>query len=274
MLKNLLTARKKQSHKGNYGHVLVIGGDKGMPGAPVLVTKSVALMGAGLTTVLTRPKHVITVTCHHPEALCFGFHAINTRLLNTRLKQASVIVLGPGLGLSFWSKILFRQTLKHVCKHQLPTVIDADALNLIAKGCGTVQHLKHAVYTPHPGEAARLLTCTIKDIQANREGAVQKLHKKLGGTIVLKGENSLVYHPDEPLYVCKYGNPGMATGGMGDLLSGLIGGLMTQGLTPFQAAKAAVELHAKAGDAALKHKGGPSVLATDLLAEIKPLFNR
>lgn len=277
MTQNKLTKeRPKTAHKGNFGHVLILGGNYGMPGAPTLVAKGASLMGAGLVTVATRRLHVPVVASTHPEALCYAIECTNYQKLRMLLTRASVIIIGPGLGQSFWSRFLLHQTILHIKHHKKPCLFDADALNLLSKKpqkTSLLQYLPNCIYTPHPGEAAHLLQTTTKDIQSDREQSIFKLQKLLGGVVVLKGSNTLTYAKNHEIACCKHGNPAMATGGMGDLLSGIIGGLITQGLTPMEAAVLGVNLHAKAGDNALKKLGGPSLIASNLLPELKPLLN-
>ena len=265
-----LKPRPKAAHKGMFGHVLVLGGDYGMPGAVKLAAMGARKMGAGLVTVVTQPLHITAVVNTQPELLCYGLEKQHIDLLNTLLNKASMIILGPGLGQSTWSQWLFKTTIAHLYAHQTPCLIDADGLNWVAQTNWTP--LANCIFTPHPGEAARLLKTTVETIEACREKSIKQLQKIYGGTVVLKGAHSLVYMPQKPLYICHQGNPAMATGGMGDLLSGIIAGLVTQGLVLDEAARQGVLLHAAAGDAALKKQGGPSVLASDLIPELKRLF--
>jgi ADP-dependent NAD(P)H-hydrate dehydratase / NAD(P)H-hydrate epimerase len=271
-MKHWIAPRSKVANKGEFGHVLIIGGDYGMPGAVSIAGMGAAFMGAGLITVITRPEHITAVLSNRPELLCYGLKSSQTQLLKHLLAKASMIILGPGLGESNWSRWLFKTTLQYIRTHQTPCLIDADGLNWISKTNWVSQ--PSCIFTPHPGEAARLLACSVETIQSNRTDAIKKLQKKLGGVIVLKGAESLVYTAEEAVHICHAGNPGMASGGMGDLLSGIIAGLITQGLTPWQAAQMGVLLHAQAGDAALEKLGGPGLLASDLLPELKPLLRR
>jgi ADP-dependent NAD(P)H-hydrate dehydratase / NAD(P)H-hydrate epimerase len=265
-----LTPRPKIAHKGLFGHVLVIGGDYGMPGAVKLAATGALKLGAGLVTVITRPEHVTAVVSTQPELLCYGFAISQSELLSQLLAKASIIILGPGLGQSSWSESLFNTSIQHIKTHQTPCLIDADGLNLLAQT--NWEPRPNCIFTPHPGEAARLLQSNTQNIQSNREASVQQLQEKLGGIVVLKGNESLVYTSNYPVYTCSGGNPAMASGGMGDLLSGIIAGLVTQGLSLFEATQQGVLLHAAAGDAALKKQGGPSVLASDLIPELKRLM--
>ncbi|MDX2347044.1 MAG: NAD(P)H-hydrate dehydratase [Legionella sp.] len=262
-----LKPRPKTAHKGLFGHVLVIGGDYGMPGAVKLAATGALKMGAGLVTVITRPEHIAAVVSTQPELLCYGLDISQLKLLMQLLSKATMIILGPGLGQSDWSKYLFDTTVTYIKTHQTPCLIDADGLNLLTQK--NWEPKPNCIFTPHPGEAARLLQSSTQKIQSNREAAIKKLQQKLGGIVILKGAESLVYTKNKPIYMCNAGNPAMASGGMGDLLSGIIAGLVTQGLNLYEASKQGVLRHATAGDAALKKHGGPSVLASDLIPELR-----
>ncbi len=251
--------------------MVVIGGDVGMPGAVKIAATAALKMGAGLVTVITRPIHVTAIVSTQPELLCYGLEATETHTLKSILEKATIIVLGPGLGQTAWSEALFQSTLNAVNQAKIPCLIDADGLNWLAKK--TIKLHAHCIFTPHPAEAARLLKTTTKAIQSNREESAMRLQEKLGGVVVLKGAGSLVIDAKNH-YQCNKGNPSMATGGMGDLLSGIIAGLATQGFNLFEASQFGVLLHATAGDIALKKNGGPSVLASELLPELKPLLRK
>ncbi|MFT7491473.1 MAG: hydroxyethylthiazole kinase-like uncharacterized protein yjeF [Pseudohongiellaceae bacterium] len=273
---NTLPTRAADSHKGSFGHVLVVGGDQGFGGAPLMAAQMAARTGAGLVSVATAVINSSAMIARQPELMAVGV-ASGQALLPLLIKP-TVLVVGPGLGQSSWSE----QLLYHVLGEISPLkqcVIDADALNLLASGnlslpvdlmTGTDATW---VLTPHPGEAARLLDTSIDVIQADRLGAVAALQNKYGGTVVLKGAGSLVLTNAGQLFVCNAGNAGMATGGMGDVLSGLIGGLLAQGLTPADAACLGVALHAMAGDLAVAESGIRGLLATDLIPYVRLLLN-
>ena len=268
-MKGWLKPRASNANKGSFGHVLVIGGDYGMPGAVRLAAEAALRVGAGLVTVITRPEHVAAVVSGRPELLCYGLNSPEEDAFKTCLSRATMIVLGPGLGQSSWSENLFDA----VClQAKIPLLIDADGLNWLAKKQASWKSRDHCVFTPHPGEAARLLNTSITDIQANRIQAIQKLQAHFGGVFVLKGADSLVYTGGEAPRICHEGNPGMASAGMGDVLSGVISGLMAQGLTPWNATQMGVLLHAEAGDVTLKKQGGPGLLASDLIPAIQSLM--
>jgi NAD(P)H-hydrate epimerase len=200
-----------------------------------------------------------------PELMCRGVDTAAD--LQPLLERATVVAVGPGLGRSDWARAL----LERVLESALPLVVDADALNLLA---GTGRKRDNWVLTPHPGEAGRLLGVDTAEIQRDRFAAVHRLGQAYGGTAVLKGAGTLVQGDSgKPPAVCSDGNPGMASGGMGDLLSGLIAGCIAQGLEPEEAACMAVSLHGAAGDAAAGAGGERGMLATDLLPWFRTLLN-
>lgn len=254
-LSRLLPARLADTHKGDLGHVLVIGGDHGMAGAPILTGRAALRCGSGLVSVATRAAHVSIAVSGQAELMA---HPIDEPTdLDGLLERADCLALGPGLGQSDWSRSLFEHAMTAKC----PIVLDADGLNLLAEK--SVPH-KRLILTPHPGEAARLLNCAVSDIQNDRFAAVRDLSEKFGATTVLKGWGTLVTGAgDQPVRVCPYGNPAMATAGMGDALTGIIASLVGQGLSDFDAASTGVLLHALAGDHAAR--GRRQILASDLI---------
>jgi NAD(P)H-hydrate epimerase len=259
-----LAVRERTGHKGLYGHLLVIGGDQGMSGAVRLAAEAGARVGAGLISIATRTSHSIVLNQTRPELMC---HAVeDAQSLTILLSAASTVTLGPGLGQNKWGETLFQKAIES----QLPMVIDADALNLLSK---TPQRRDHWVLTPHPGEAARLLNCTTAEIQANRFSAIQELQSKYGGITVLKGAGTLISNGDLPLGLSSKGNPGMGSGGMGDVLAGVIGGLIAQGLPLMEAACLGVTLHGMAGDKAAEQDGERGMLAMDLMPHLRHLSN-
>lgn len=261
-VKEGLPQRKKDTHKGDFGHVLVIGGDYGMAGAVRLAAEAAARVGAGLVSVGSRPEHRDIVTAVRPELMC---HAIsNQSELSSLINKASVMVLGPGLGQSDWSRMLC-QTAVNV---GLPMVVDADGLNWLSQHPSNKDNW---ILTPHPGEAARLLAAPNQEVQTNRIKAVEQIQKKYGGVCVLKGCNTLV--KGHQLGICHAGNPGMASGGMGDVLSGIIAGLVAQSVSLEAAARVGVWLHATAADLAAKKWGERGLLALDLLPYVRELIN-
>lgn len=260
----LLAPRTKNSHKGLFGHSLVIGGEHGMSGAIRLAAEAAARTGSGLTSVATRFEHAALITQARPELMCHGIET--THDLAPLLSKANAVAIGPGLNQNDWSDALFQHTIKTA----QPLVIDADALNLLTK---TKAHSDKWVLTPHPGEAARLLNCSTKDIQANRYDAVRKLQKQYGGVVVLKGAGTLICDTQQQVYVSRYGNPGLSTGGTGDVLTGVITSLIAQGNSLIDAACLGVMLHGIAGDKAAKLNGERGMLAMDLIPQLRHLVN-
>lgn len=263
MLKQLLSLRARDANKSDFGHVLIVGGDYGMAGAARMAGEAAARVGAGLVSVATRPEHIAIVSGQRPELMGHGIKKIKD--LDNALKRATVIALGPGLGQSIWSQKLFKKILAS----KSPKIVDADGLNLLAK---KPVHRADWILTPHPGEAARLLKTTTATIQADRFTAAMKLQKKFGGVIVLKGADTIVVNEDGKITTCTLGNPGMASGGMGDVLTGVISGLLAQGLGLSKAAELGVFIHASAGDQAAKD-GERGMLALDLMPHLRRLVN-
>jgi NAD(P)H-hydrate epimerase len=259
-----LPPRPKDSHKGSYGHVLVIGGDLGTGGAVRLCGEAALRIGAGLTSIATREANVGTILATRPELMPHGVHV--PRNLESLLARATVLALGPGLGQNEWGLGLWQAALET----RKPMVLDADGLNLLAKS----PHLlpEQVVLTPHPGEASRLLGCSNPEVQADRFAAARTLAEKYGAVVVLKGAGSLIAEPGGRVAVCPWGNPGMASGGMGDLLTGVIAGLLAQGLEPWDAACTGVGVHARAGDLAAR-AGERGLLASDLFPYLRALVN-
>lgn len=263
-LGNYLRPRPRNTHKGRHGHVLCIGGDDGMGGSIALCMEAALRTGAGLVSVATQSSNVAPMLSRRPEAMVRG---VNSRSdLKPVVDAATVIAIGPGLGRAAWAKPLFSSTLAA----GKPLVIDADALNLLA---GSVTALADAILTPHPGEAARLLGVSTDFIQGDRYGAAASLARKYGCTVVLKGAGTIVAAPGQVPYVIAAGNPGMASGGMGDVLTGVIAALRAQGLSAFDAACCGALLHALAGDAAAAAGGERGLIASDLFAYLRTLAN-
>ncbi len=258
-----LQRRPRHAHKGRYGHVLVIGGDYGYQGAAILAGSAAARAGAGLVTVATRTEHAGNISLYRPELMTVA--VTTAQDLEAILSRVTVVAIGPGLGQSDWATAL----LAKVLQTRLPLVVDADALNLLAQ---EHQSRENWVLTPHPGEAARLLGTTSGDIQADRFAAVASLRDRFDGVAVLKGAGSLIMDATGPVYLNRTGNPGMAGGGMGDVLTGIIAGFMAQGMEPGAAAVAGVHLHGHAADICAG-QGERGMLAGDLLPVIRSVVN-
>lgn len=264
-LERALPPRVQAAHKGTHGHVLVIGGDHGMMGAVLLCARAALRSGAGLVSVATRPAHAAALTAVQPELMCHGIE--HARQLLPLLERATVVAIGPGLGQEAWGRELLARVLEPSQASAKPSVIDADALNLLAQD---PVHRPHWVLTPHPGEAARLLACSTAQVQVDRVSAVRALHERYGGVAVLKGAGTLVQ--GETLGVCAAGNPGMAVGGMGDVLTGVTAALLAQGLAPESAARMAVLAHACAGDRAASG-GQRGLLPGDVIEQLRAVLN-
>jgi len=263
-----LPPRSQDAHKHVFGHIIVVGGDLGMPGAVRIAAEGALRVGAGLVSVITRVAHITSTVCGRPELLCYGVELEDIHELECLLSRARLIVIGPGLGQSHWSQQLFHKILNT----SVPLLIDADGLNLLARR--PVLPRDNWILTPHPGEASRLIGWDTQKIQNNRFQTITLLQQKYGGVVVLKGAGSLVKTAAATIKICSAGNPGMASAGMGDLLSGMIAGLFAQGLTLWQAAQAGVLLHALAGDKRAKKHGKRGILATDLLLELPFILPR
>lgn len=263
MLRRCLPRRARTAHKGDFGHVLIIGGGLGMPGAVRLAGEAALRTGAGLVSIATAPSHAAAFVGARPELMC---HPISTADdLQALIEKADVIAFGPGLGQSAWAVELFGA----VAAQSQPAVWDADALNLLVK---TPSSSEQRIITPHPGEAGRLLGSSAGDVQGNRRTALGSLQKQYGGVVVLKGANTLVSSSRGVPWLCTSGNPGMAAAGMGDVLTGIIAALLAQGLTLEEAAATGVEVHARAGDRAAG-AGERGLLASDLMAELRGIVN-
>ncbi|HET8731909.1 MAG TPA: NAD(P)H-hydrate dehydratase [Moraxellaceae bacterium] len=253
--------RPQDAHKGQNGHVLIVGGNHGMAGAVALAGEAALRAGAGLVSVATREAHTALLTGRRPELMCHGVEEPGA--LAPLLARADVVVLGPGLGRDDWSRALYGAVLDS----GLPLVLDADALNLLAQ----MPEIRGSwVLTPHPGEAARLLGLSTAEVQADRITAVKALRERFGGHVVLKGAGSLVAG-DDGLFLCAGGNPGMATAGMGDVLSGVTGALLAQHVE--RPVALAVLLHAQAGDQAAAAGGERGLLASDLFPFLRRGMN-
>ncbi len=262
-LKDYFAARARDSHKGQSGKVTVIGGDIGMAGAVRLASEACLRAGAGLVTVISRPEHQLTVNVSRPELMFWGCDLVDMEVY-LRLGWAQVIVLGPGLGKHDWGYNLF----KAVGLSDKPCVLDADALNLLSN---EPRRQANWVLTPHPGEAARLLGCTVVDIELDRFAAVRAIQQKYGGVVLLKGAGTVIFDGQQ-MVVAPVGNPGLASGGCGDVLSGIIGALMAQGMDNMQATVLGVVVHGCAADLAAI-QGERGMLASDLMPFIRQLVN-
>lgn len=259
-----LPKRPLDAHKGLFGHLLIIGGDFGTSGAALLAAEIALRTGAGLVSVATRPENILAILTRTPEVMCLGIQSANQ--LTPLTNKATVIAIGMGLGQSTWSKSL----LSIATTVDKPQIWDADALNFLAQEKVTVP--KGSILTPHLGEAARLLGTDITTIEQNKELSAIKLREKYQCHIILKGRGTLIAGLDGSLSICEGGHPAMAGAGFGDVLSGLIGALLAQHLSPIEASQLAVWLHAKAGEQL--GKLGRGLAASDLAPIVRQLLEK
>lgn len=260
----VLPPRPRSAHKGDFGHVLIIGGDMGMAGAVYMAGSGALRVGAGLVSIATRRAYVSSLVSGRPELMCHGVEAPEE--LEPLLEKATVVAIGPGLGRAPWAQGLLAKALQS----RQPLVVDADGLNLLAE---EPVARGNWILTPHPGEAARLLGSNAAAVQTDRFMAVRALAGRYGGTIVLKGAGTLVVSAERhAVGVCPLGNPGMASGGMGDILTGVIAGILAQTGDLKAAARVGVWLHAWAADCAAE-QGERGMSAMDLLPFIRELAN-
>ncbi len=271
--------RSATAYKHACGHLVVCGGDRGMGGAVAMAAETALRVGTGMVTVLTREAHVPALLARRPELMVRGWEAGESG--DAILERASAVVVGPGLGRSDWSKALLQQAIAA----GKPLLIDADGLNLLAQGVcrsSLANSSVGLVITPHSGEAARLLKRSSGEVESDRFGAILSLSECYGAVCVLKGPGTLVAEVTSGdscasapyLGLCMHGNPAMATAGMGDVLSGVIGGFLAQGLSPADAARIGVCLHSAAADQWVAAEGERGLLATDLVAVMRQMLNR
>jgi NAD(P)H-hydrate epimerase len=265
-LDRALPRRARSAHKGSNGRLLLLGGGPGMAGAVRLAAEAALRTGAGLVYVATHPDNVAAVLAGRPEIICHGVRA--ERELDVLVGLADAVAVGPGLGLGDWARPLWRRLLET----RLPLVVDADGLNLLA---AEPRRREDWILTPHPAEAARLLgLSSANEVQADRLAAVRDLTQRYGAAVVLKGAHTLVAgSSDAAVAVCDRGNPGMATAGTGDVLTGVIGALLVQTRDVATSARVGVLLHALAGDSAAL-AGERGMVASDLLPQLRQWANR
>ncbi|HEU4600341.1 MAG TPA: NAD(P)H-hydrate dehydratase [Steroidobacteraceae bacterium] len=262
-LQAVLPARKRTAHKGQQGFVLVVGGGIGMAGAARMAGEAALRSGAGLVTIATHPANVAAVMAGRPELMCRG--VTDATELQPLIERADLIAIGPGLGRDEWAKRVFDVAIAS----EQRKVVDADGLNLLA---ASPRQQSNWVLTPHPGEAGRLLGITNAEVQHDRLHAVRSIAARYGGVVVLKGAGTLVAKADQIPAVCDRGNPGMASPGMGDVLTGVISGIAAQVPDLVTAAQTGVLVHAMAGDMAARH-GERGLLATDLFNYLPACVN-
>ena len=260
----LLAPRRRNSHKGDFGRLLVVGGQPGMAGAVRLAAAAAGRSGAGLVQIATAAVHAPVLDATLAEAMVSGVERGTD--LEPCLAAADVVLVGPGLGRGQWSQALFEAVLES----GRPLVVDADALfHLARSGHGPREDW---ILTPHPGEAGRLLGTDAAAVQRDRFAAVEALQRRFGGVTVLKGCGTLVRGPSGGVSVCDLGNPGLASGGTGDVLAGVVAALMAQGLSPEDSGRLGVLAHAGAGDAAAR-EGERGLVAGDLPDRLRAWLN-
>ncbi|MDD5593207.1 MAG: NAD(P)H-hydrate dehydratase [Candidatus Margulisbacteria bacterium] len=265
-IKKLFPKRPPDSHKGDFGKVFILAGSEGMLGAAILCGRGALRIGAGLVYLGCPLKARDTVNCATPEIIVVGGDKAADYL--TAAQKADAIAVGPGLG---WRRDIARDMLFKLSDEKFsgPVVVDADGLNAFIGDISALEKLQlKLVLTPHPGEMARLLGQKSAEIQKNREKTAAETAKLLKCTVVLKGYRTVVADQGGALYINETGNPGLATGGVGDVLTGMIVGLAARGIPAFEAAAAAVYLHGLAGDLAAKEKGEYGLIASDLIEKI------
>jgi hydroxyethylthiazole kinase-like uncharacterized protein yjeF len=263
ILSHLLRRRSRNSHKGQYGHVLIAGGNAGMSGAAQLAGEAALRSGAGLVTIATHPSHAAFLNMARPELMVSGVSMENE--LEALLAKATVLALGPGLGSDLWAHEIFTQAIGST----LPMLIDADGLNLLAQN---PRKVPNSILTPHPAEAGRLLGTSTAQIQSSRIESARLIASQYDAVVVLKGCGTVVANPDGAYSICPLGNSGMATAGSGDVLSGIIAAFLAQGLTPWSAAQAGVVAHAVAGDLAAQSLGERYMLAGDIITNLSQVL--
>jgi len=268
--------RPRDSHKGMFGSVAVIGGASGMVGAPLLAARAALRLGAGCVHVGLLADNAPSIDLLQPELMLHRAHNIlsSTPFALSLAKGNSVIAIGCGLG-----RDLAAQTLLHdALNSDAALVLDADALNILALRSDLCTLLlarnSATVITPHPGEAARLLSCKIDEVQADRVAAVRQLAQKFACSVVLKGASSLCVTRDGRLFVNQTGNPGMSAAGMGDVLTGMIAAFIAQGMSADDALLLAVHLHGAAGDALAQQQATIGMTATEVTEWARWLLNQ
>lgn len=260
-----LPVRALSAHKGDSGRLLLIGGALGFGGAINICGQGALRTGAGLIKIATNKANIPAINASRPELMTVDFNDLD--VFKAALDWTDVIAIGPGLGLDEHAELL----LELVFKADKPTVLDADALTLMSRG--DLSYSKRTILTPHPGEAARLLSCSVSKINENRYWAVYELQKRCGGVVLLKGAGTLVCDGSRIILI-KEGSPALASGGMGDILTGIIAALKAQGLTLMQATCAGACIHGRAGTISGENCGLIGTAACDLLPYIRYLVNK
>jgi len=270
-IKRHLPKRRENSHKGDHGKLLIIAGDEGYGGAGIMSSESGLKTGAGLVKLLTRKSHVTASLSRNPEIMVSG--ADNAQDIEANLEWPDAVVAGPGMFLNYWSEQILYKLLFTIADKGTYALLDAGALRLLSlKAFSKINLHSDMVLTPHPGEAAEMLKVTTKEIQKNRIKSAKALQKKYGCIIVLKGSGTIICNEND-IYLCSSGGPELAVAGSGDILSGVIGSLIAQGLAPFEAAKTGVVIHALAGEEFANNVGKIGLAAGELIPYIRKFLN-
>ena len=269
-VKSLLPKRSSNSHKGDFGSTLVLGGDKNMGGAAIMAAEAALKSGSGLVSLISHQTHLKASLVRNPEIMAIGCDLPEEAALN--LVDKNVFVCGPGLSLSTWSEQIVNMLIKHLERNDGSVIFDAGALRYIAKNNVSLRAIRGSIIlTPHPGEAADLLGVSVKEIQQDRIKAAKDLAAQYNATIILKGAGTVIV--DEKIYVCEEGGPELATGGTGDILAGIIGSLIAQGLSAQNASLLAVATHGLAGSEFVKLHGEKGLAASELIPLIRKKIN-
>jgi len=275
-----IPARKEDSHKGDYGRVLILAGSRGMTGAAYLCAQAALAAGSGIVVNGIQESLNFVMEIKLTEAMTLPLpenknNILGKKALKTILeysKRCDAVAVGPGLGLKEATKALVREVVRKVDR---PLVIDADGLNALESRIGLVKKRRSStVITPHPGEMARLIKKDTSFVQLQRVDVAKNFSREIGAIICLKGHKTVIASPDGQVYINKTGNSGMASGGTGDVLTGIVTSFMGQGLDPFGAAVSGVYLHGMAGDIAAEKKGQFSLMATDLIDYLPMAFKK
>ncbi|WP_156566383.1 bifunctional ADP-dependent NAD(P)H-hydrate dehydratase/NAD(P)H-hydrate epimerase [Metakosakonia massiliensis] len=263
LLPRWFTPRRPTSNKGDHGKLVIIGGDHGTAGAIRMTGEAALRAGAGLVRILTRAENIAPIVTARPELMV---HELTATSLEESLEWADVAVIGPGLGQAEWGK----KALQKIENFRKPMLWDADALNLLAIN---PDKRHNRILTPHPGEAARLLNCSVAEIESDRLLSAQRLLQRYAGVVVLKGAGTVVAGDEVAISIIDAGNAGMASGGMGDVLSGIIGSLLGQQHSLYDAACAGCLAHGVAADLLAARQGTRGMLATDLFSTLVRVVN-
>ena len=280
-MKGILKKRKKDTHKRDYGHVFVLAGSRGLTGAAALCANASLRAGAGLVTLgipsslnlVMEAKLTEVMTCPLAETRKATLSLRAKSDILNKVKGADVLIVGPGLSQHSETKKLIRQLIVNIKK---PMVLDADALNAVSDDISILKKIhQDYIVTPHPGEMSRLVKKSTAYVKNNRLSIAKKFSNNYNTVVVLKGSGTVVTDRGAKRHcINKSGNPGMATAGSGDVLAGIIGGFLAQGLALFEAARLAVYVHGVAGDLAAREKGEIGLIASDILDKVPPAIKK